>query len=58
MTGSVSLLLLQSINFACKKPGVQEPLEIGSQMEKFVLFVVLYFIVVQFVFPRLGIKPG
>ena len=34
------------------------PLEIGPQMEKFILFVVLYFIVVQFVFPRLGIKPG
>ncbi len=31
---------------------------IGPQMEKFILFVVLYFIVVQFVFPRLGIRPG
>jgi len=27
-------------------------------MEKFILFVVLYFIIVQFVFPRFGIKPG
>jgi len=27
-------------------------------MEKFILFVILYFFMVQFVFPRLGIKPG
>ena len=33
-------------------------MEIGPQMEKFIIFVVLYFIVVQFVFPRLGIRPG
>jgi len=27
-------------------------------MEKFILFVVIYFVVVQFVFPKLGLKPG
>jgi len=27
-------------------------------MEKFIIFVILYFLVVQFVFPLLGVKPG
>ena len=29
-----------------------------TKMEKFIVFVVLYFIIVQFVFPKLGLKPG
>jgi len=27
-------------------------------MEKFLLIVVVYFIIVQFVFPKLGLRPG
>jgi len=27
-------------------------------MEKFLVFIVIYFVVVNFVFPRLGLKPG
>ncbi len=28
------------------------------KMEKFIIFIVIYFLVVNFVFPRLGLKPG
>lgn len=44
------------MNRALRRAGLAK--RIGPQMEKFILFVVLYFIVVQFVFPRLGIQPG
>jgi len=27
-------------------------------MEKFIIFLVIYFVVINFVFPRLGIQPG
>jgi len=27
-------------------------------MEKFIIFIVIYFLVVNFVFPHLGLKPG
>jgi len=29
-----------------------------QQVEKFIIFIVLYFLVVNFVLPRFGIKPG
>jgi len=30
----------------------------GPNMEKFIIIVGLYFLVVQFVFPKLGLRPG
>jgi hypothetical protein len=30
----------------------------GSVVEGFIIFVVAYFVVVQFVLPRFGIRPG
>lgn len=29
-----------------------------SLMEKFIIFIVIYFVVVNFVLPRFGLKPG
>lgn len=29
-----------------------------AAMEKLIIFLVIYFLVVNFVFPRLGLKPG
>ena len=36
----------------------QTPTKGIVNVEKFIVFIVLYFIVVNFVLPRFGIKPG
>lgn len=34
------------------------PRRTGEAVEGFIIFLVVYFVVVQFVLPRFGIRPG